>query len=78
MCEGGRGIWAGGAAAGQAARNVCGHRRNSEGQTAESFKTPETRICYRDQRKQGLSADEAAAKSPNPLLVVFTLNCHVA
>lgn len=32
------------------------HRKNSEGQMFESFKTPETWICYSGQWQQGLSA----------------------
>lgn len=36
-------------------RNILAHHRNSEGQMFESFKTPETGICYSGQWQQGLS-----------------------
>lgn len=50
--EGGRG---GRAGAGEGKKNIFAHHRNSEGQMFESFKTPETGICYSDQWQQGLS-----------------------
>lgn len=50
--EGGKG---GGLGAEEDTRNIFAHHRNSEGQMFESFKTPETWICYSGQWQQGLS-----------------------
>lgn len=36
-------------------RNIFVHDRNSKGQMFESFKTPETGICYSDQWQRDLS-----------------------
>lgn len=40
---------------GEETRNIFAHHRNSEGQMFESFKTPETGICYSGQWQQCLS-----------------------
>lgn len=40
---------------GEETMNIFAHHRNSEGQMFESFKTPETGICYSGQWQQGLS-----------------------
>lgn len=50
--EGGKGS---GLGAEEDTRNIFAHHRNSEGQMFESFKTPETWICYSGQWQQGLS-----------------------
>lgn len=50
--EGGRGSRVG---AGEETRNIFAHHRSREGQMFESFKTPETWICYSGQWQQGLS-----------------------
>lgn len=72
---------------GEETRNIFAHHRNSEGQMFESFKTPETGICYSGQWQQGLSVGAHGvpwAITPPfypsifatfPLLI---LNCHGA
>lgn len=50
--EGGEGSRVG---AGEDTRNISAHHRNNEGQMFESFKTPETWICYSGQWQHGLS-----------------------
>lgn len=67
-------------------RNIFAHYRNSEGQMFESFKTPETWICYSAQWQQGLSHGvPGMSRAITPPFSVFTpystsplltLNCY--